>query len=116
MNNIAKINLSNIKKCDQYWENMPENKKGRFCLKCNNTIIDFRKSTDAEIDQTHAFSEHKVCGLYRKEQLEFSSKSIEKRKRTSWKTIYIEVFSFLSLHHYSQEKKQKLMSNKLIRS
>lgn len=105
MNTITKINLSSIKKCNQYWENMPENEKGRLCLKCNNTIIDFRKSTDAEIAQRHAFSDHKVCGLYRKEQLEFSTRGIEERKGNRWKALYLGLFSFLSLHNFGQEKK-----------
>lgn len=105
MNTITKINLSNIKKCNQYWENMPENEKGRLCLKCNNTIIDFRRSTDAEIAQTHVFSEQKVCGMYRKEQLELSTRVIEERKANRWKALYLGLFSFLSLHHYGQENK-----------
>ena len=69
MNRVTKINLSNLKKCNQVWADMPENEKGKLCLKCSNTIIDFRKMTDSEIAETHLFSEEKVCGLYTKEQL-----------------------------------------------
>lgn len=108
MNTITKINLSNVRKCHQYWEEMPENEKGRLCLKCNNTIIDFRKSTDAEIAHTHIFSEQKVCGLYRKDQLEFATKAIEERKGTPWKAFYIGVFSFLSWSNFGQEKKAEV--------
>ena len=105
MNTITKINLSNVKKCNQYWEDMPETEKGRLCLKCSHTIIDFRNNTDAEIAQKHIFSEQKVCGLYRKEQLEFPVRSIEERKGNRWKALYIGLFSFLSWNHFGQEKK-----------
>ena len=109
MSTITKINLSNVRKCHQYWEEMPENEKGRLCLQCHNTIIDFRKSTDAEIAEKHIFSEQKVCGLYRKDQLEFYSKGIEERKGTPWKAFYIGIFSFLSWSNYSQEKKAEVV-------
>ncbi|VXC19135.1 conserved hypothetical protein [Flavobacterium sp. 9AF] len=108
MNTITKINLSKIKKCHQYWEDMPENEKGRLCLQCNHTIIDFRKSTDAEIAQAHIFSEDKVCGLYHKEQLEFASSANKGRNRTRWNAFYIGLFSFLSWNTLGQEKSHEI--------
>ncbi|AZQ43593.1 hypothetical protein [Nonlabens ponticola] len=69
MYRVTKINLSNLKQCDQVWTDMPKNEMGRLCLKCSNTIVDFRKMTDSEVAETHLFSEQKVCGLYNKEQL-----------------------------------------------
>ncbi len=108
MNTITKINLSKLRKCNQYWEDMPENEKGRLCLQCNHTIIDFRKSTDAEIAQAHIFSEDKVCGLYHKEQLEFASSANKGRKGTRWNVFYIGLFSFLSWNTLGQEKSDEV--------
>ncbi len=79
-----------------------------MCLKCSHTIIDFRNSTDTEIAHTHIFSEQKVCGLYRKDQLEFPSIGIEERKGTPWKAFYIGIFSFLSWSNFGQEKKTEV--------
>lgn len=67
---MNKINLEKLKKCDQVWEDMTPNEQGRICTKCQNTIIDFRALTDKEVAEIHMFSEGRVCGLYRKDQLQ----------------------------------------------
>tara|TARA_B100000929_G_scaffold290585_1_gene284732 strand:- start:17282 stop:18082 length:801 start_codon:yes stop_codon:yes gene_type:complete len=108
MNRVTKINLSNLKKCNQVWADMPENEKGKLCLKCSNTIIDFRKMTDSEIAETHLFSEEKVCGLYTKEQLAKPKKEEKNIKINNWNSFYFGLFSFLSFSSYSQEKAEPI--------
>lgn len=108
MNRVTKINLSNLKKCNQVWNDMPENEKGRLCLKCSNTIIDFRKMTDSEIAETHLFSEQKVCGLYKKEQLAKPKQKEKNIKINNWNSFYFGLFSFLSFSSYSQEKTEPI--------
>jgi len=56
-------NLSKIKDCGQIWDNMPNCTGGKFCLKCNETIHDFRGMTDWEIAIKHSESDKKVCGI-----------------------------------------------------
>lgn len=104
MNRVTKINLSNLKKCNQVWTEMPENEKGRLCLKCSNTIIDFRKMTDSEIAETHLFSKQKVCGLYKKKQLAKPKQKEKNIKLNNWNSFYFVLISFLSFSSYSQEK------------
>ena len=106
MNTVTKINLSNLKKCNQVWTDMPENDRGRLCLKCNNTIIDFRSLTDSEIAETHVFSEQKVCGLYKKEQLQKPTKETKTLKLNNWNSFYFGLFSFLSFNSFGQEKSE----------
>ncbi|NRS90347.1 hypothetical protein HNQ02_003287 [Flavobacterium sp. 7E] len=104
MNTITKINLSKLKKCNQFWEDMTENEKGRLCLKCNHTIIDFRNLTDYEVAQIHLFSEEKVCGIYNREQVTYQKKVPIKLNLNNWSTFYSGLFSFLSFNSFGQEK------------
>jgi hypothetical protein len=97
MQSIEKINLTNLKKCNQVWEDMTPSEKGRICSKCQNTIIDFRNQTDREVAETHAFATGKVCGLYKKEQIQPKTAH---QKRRNFKSIYIGligIFSSISL-------------------
>ena len=57
-------NLSKIKNCGQVWDNMPNCKNGKICMKCNETIHDFRGMSDWEIALKHSESMTKVCGIY----------------------------------------------------
>jgi len=98
MNSIKEINLTKLKKCNQIWDKMPENEKGRLCQKCHNTIIDFRNLSNSEIAITHAFSKEKVCGLYSKKQLAFPKKKGSFVKLNSWGSLYIWFLGFLSVN------------------
>ena len=103
MNTVSKINLSNLKKCNQIWSDMPKSEKGRICLKCNNTIIDFRNLTDPEVAQTHVFSEQKVCGLYNKKQLKKPKKAKHHLMFNGFNSLYLSLFSFLTFNCLGQE-------------
>jgi len=85
---------------------MPENERGRLCLKCQNTIIDFREKSDAEIAQTHVFTTGKVCGLYKPSQVKDPRQNkvatTPKSKLVSW---YVAACSLLSLSAVAQEEK-----------
>lgn len=100
---VTNINLSKLKRCNQYWEDMPEIEKGRLCLQCQNIIIDFRNMTEAEIAQAHAFSENKVCGLYTKKQLQKPTRKTKRQKSNKWTSAYIGLFSFLTINSFGQE-------------
>jgi len=50
--------------CYERWEDMSPSERGRLCAKCNTEIVDFRTSTEAEIERTIADSPVKVCGIY----------------------------------------------------
>lgn len=105
-NTVTKINLSKLRSCNQVWDHMPENERGRLCLKCQNTIIDFREKSDAEIAQTHVFTAGKVCGLYKPSQIEDPRQkkvaTTPKSKLVSW---YVAACSLLSLSAVAQEEK-----------
>ena len=66
---INKINLSKLKRCNQYWEEMTPIEGGRLCEKCERCIVDFRNKTPLEIAIMHAYKEGALCGIYSEEQL-----------------------------------------------
>ena len=65
-----KYNLSNLKKCNQYWDEMNPVSGGRLCNKCAKTIVDFSKMTFTDIAFFMAESNEPVCGFYLPEQIE----------------------------------------------
>ena len=64
-----KYNLSNLKKCDQVWDEMNPVSGGRLCEKCDKKIIDFSEMTHSEIAFFMADNNEPVCGYYLPEQL-----------------------------------------------
>jgi hypothetical protein len=64
-----KYNLSRLKKCDQYWDEMNPVSGGRLCNKCDKKIVDFSNMTFTDIAFYMSESKEPVCGFYRPEQL-----------------------------------------------
>ena len=64
-----KYNLSRLKKCDQYWDEMNPIVGGRLCGKCDKKIVDFSNMTFTDIAFFMAESKEPVCGFYLPEQL-----------------------------------------------
>jgi hypothetical protein len=65
-----KYNLSRLKKCNQYWDEMKPVTGGRHCNKCEKKIVDFSAMSFTDIAFYMAESKEPVCGFYRPEQLE----------------------------------------------
>ena len=58
------------KPCNENWENMVPEDKGRHCLLCSKTVIDFTGWEATEIAAyLKAQTDTKVCGRFRQEQL-----------------------------------------------
>lgn len=93
MQTIGKINLSKLKRCNQVWDNMPENDQGRICQKCKETIVDFRNKSFHRIAEIHALSDKPVCGIYSKAQLN-STKKAPKKVRLS--KVYATVLALFT--------------------
>ena len=58
------LNLSKLKRCNQYFSEMEEVDGSKICAKCSHKIHDFRNKSAIEIAITHATTEGKVCGVY----------------------------------------------------
>lgn len=108
MQTIEKINLSNLKKCDQRWDKMSPNKDGRICQKCQETIIDFRELSDKEIAEIHTFTEGRVCGLYRQSQLQFvTPKNVN---NPNFKAFYLGLIGLLSTTNVDAESQNNAIN------
>ncbi|WMN10750.1 carboxypeptidase-like regulatory domain-containing protein [Marivirga salinae] len=94
--NNQNLNLSKLKACNQYWNEMPNHPQGKLCTNCSNVIHDFRNKNKTEIAHIHAISEGNVCGLYSKKQLR-SSISFDKRpkKKSLFKSSILGLISIL---------------------
>jgi hypothetical protein len=57
------------KPCHEDWQQMLPEDKGRHCLICQKTVIDFTQLTDAEILSFFKQKPVGVCGRFRPEQL-----------------------------------------------
>lgn len=108
MNSISDIDLSKIRRCDQVWDDMPENEKGKLCLKCDKNIVDFRNKTKAEIAKAHVFSETNLCGIYNEKQVLPPSREIfQPLFKYHPSSLYLAFLSLLSLSVSGQSKKEK---------
>ncbi|WP_299603869.1 energy transducer TonB [uncultured Aquimarina sp.] len=59
------------KPCHKDWNVMTPSEKGRFCGSCHKTVVDFTKLSNTQIqDYLHEHKHEKVCGHFRKTQLD----------------------------------------------
>ncbi len=54
--------------CGESWEKMTSSKQGKFCQVCEKEVIDFTKTTDAELLEKIK-SGQKICGRFKQSQL-----------------------------------------------
>lgn len=62
--------LSVPKPCHEDWDTMIPDEVGRFCSRCEKTVIDFTGMADEQVLQIILNSKQKVCGRFNNEQLE----------------------------------------------
>jgi len=63
-----KINIA--KPCHENWEKMLEEEKGKFCLSCQKTVVDFSRMTNEQIINYFNTANGKTCGRIAKHQLD----------------------------------------------
>ncbi len=64
-----KITINIPKPCSENWNEMTIQEKGRFCLACQTTVIDFSKMSKEEIIEFFKNPPQKVCGRFKQDQL-----------------------------------------------
>ena len=64
-----RYSLLNLKKCNQFWDDMKPVPGGRHCKGCSKTIVDFSSMTYSEIALFMSESKNPVCGFYSPDQL-----------------------------------------------
>ena len=58
------------KPCHEDWQDMLPEDKGRFCLKCTKTVVDFSNSSKDEIKSFFKQSTENICGRFSIAQVE----------------------------------------------
>lgn len=93
---MENLQLTIPKPCHENWNKMQPEEKGRFCQSCAKTVIDFTKSSEAEISQYfHENNSIKTCGRFKREQLK--SITIEIPKTLIYKPISFRKAFLLAL-------------------
>ncbi|MCR4031660.1 MULTISPECIES: hypothetical protein [Flavobacterium] len=91
MNNKHKITIP--KPCHENWDQMTPNENGRFCLSCSKTVIDFTDMLSEDIQQFFIQNNNqKVCGRFRKSQLDSITVQIPDRilySQTNYRKMFL---------------------------
>lgn len=98
------VNLSKLKPCNQYWEEMTPDGDGRLCNKCNKHIVDFRQMSDFDVAFRHADSEEPICGLYSEEQLSQSILNLSESRINSFRKLYFALTASLLSYSFVEAR------------
>ena len=63
------LNLSIPTPCHENWDTMLPNEKGKHCLSCQKTVVDFTKMTDTQIIRYFQDYKNSTCGRFLDTQL-----------------------------------------------
>jgi len=87
-----KSQFSIPKPCHENWNAMTPDEQGRFCSQCSKSVTDFTQMSDDEvIIYLRLNSDNKVCGRFRKDQMEKAPIHIPRKVLYSQKK-FINIF------------------------
>lgn len=92
---MKQVQISIPKPCHEDWQAMLPEDKGRFCLSCQKTVIDFSAMSDAEILKHIANSSKSICGNFAPDQLDRSIVELPQRKKNVFRYAWNMVVAFL---------------------
>ena len=72
--------------CGENWDKMTTSQQGKFCQVCEKEVIDFTKTTDAELLQKIK-SGQKICGRFKQSQLSRDLKP--NNSKSNWKQLAV---------------------------
>ena len=82
--------------CHEDWQKMIPEEKGRHCLSCQKTVMDFTQMTDAEILSFFQQKPTGVCGRFRQEQLK-PKLTTETKHLSRWKMYLLAISATLAM-------------------
>lgn len=90
---MKKIHITIPSPCNENWDTMLPEEKGRFCQLCTKTVIDFTDYSEEEINAYFSKNkESKTCGRFKKEQLSEIQINIPKTiiyQQTSFRNVFM---------------------------
>lgn len=98
---MASIKLSIAEPCHENWEAMLPDEKGRFCLSCQKTVVDFTAMNDRQVLDYFKNYNGNTCGQFSPDQL---GRELTKPKTSGigrwkyfWQILLPAVFAFQKL-------------------
>jgi len=82
------ITLSIPTPCNENWENMTPNERGRHCGSCNKTVVDFSLFTDKQLVEFFSKITGAVCGRLNNMQVERELVYVEPRNSFLYKLLF----------------------------
>ena len=76
--------------CHENWDNMTPDQRGRFCMSCQKTVVDFANMSDQEVIQYFNNLKGNTCGRFQDEQLNRDLRS-PGQSRLKWYKYFLQV-------------------------
>jgi hypothetical protein len=92
---MKQIQISIPTPCHEDWHAMLPEEKGRFCLSCQKTVVDFSMMSDAEILKQIADSSKNLCGNFSPDQLDRQITTLPQRKTNVFRYAWNMAAAFL---------------------
>lgn len=89
------LKISVPQPCSQDWQGMQPVEKGRYCLSCRKSVIDFTQMTDQEVYLHLAQSSGEVCGRLRPTQLKKYAAPSVPGQTASWRLYLAWVIALM---------------------
>ena len=95
--------------CNENWNEMNPQQKGRFCGACQKVVIDFTQMSDSEIVNHFQNYKGNTCGRFYENQLNTNLVSLKPQKSTFWSKLIAASFTlfFFFSQSYSQNTAQQ---------
>lgn len=89
--------------CNENWNSMLPNNKGRFCNSCHKTVVDFTKMENNEIRKffIENSNNESICGYYKFNQVESEKNTRYTNLRNRFNQIKVKPIKILALFSLS---------------
>src|ERR1700722_206170 len=87
------LKLSIPTPCNENWDNMTPNERGRHCASCDKIVIDFSLYTDKQLVEFFEKIKDNVCGRLNRFQLDRELVYIEPKNRFLYKLLFGVTFT-----------------------
>lgn len=91
--------ISIAKPCNENWNSMLPNEKGKFCMSCNKTVVDFTKMKNADIQKyfEKKSNSEEICGIFRLNQIASDNNSNYSKFTNRFNRIKIKPIKLMAL-------------------
>jgi hypothetical protein len=109
MTRIVQLNVPDA--CHEDWNLMTPEEKGRYCMACRKTVLDFTNMSDREVLQHIAGTSGNVCGRMHSDQVN-RNMMVQRERRLPWLKYFFQFTLpaiFVSLKTQAQDDKKPVV-------